>query len=146
MLHAARLYCARVDRAMSSSMAELMGSDGLTLREAYLSRNPGAETRFRERLLLDCMPAWKRPLAAIFLRISPSVLAPDLDAVRAAGESRSVAEVSVITRELHANPRSNGTMVRHFLGVRASGRRLRAVAESLLPPVSPAPRRRDLAS
>jgi hypothetical protein len=95
----------------------------VALRDALASKSSKWANAFEQRLLLECMPSWKRPIAAVLLRVWPKALKPDLEVMRDAGDAWNLDQVRAQVVELK-RPRSGWSLVRDGLSIRASGRRL----------------------
>jgi hypothetical protein len=119
----------------------------VALRDVLADKSSQWADAFEQRLLLECMPSWKRPIAAILLRAWPKALKPDLEVMRDAGDAWNLDQVRAQVVELK-RPRSGWSLVRDGLSIRASGRRLVQVAANEFGPTrrGPSPAQTSAAS
>jgi hypothetical protein len=81
-----------------------------------------------EKLLLRCIPWWKRPWWHLAARIASSAFEHDRLLIREVCGATSLHDVSIAIESSHYQRKINPSFWRNTLGLRVSGRRLHAIA------------------
>ncbi|MBX3732441.1 MAG: hypothetical protein KF791_07575 [Verrucomicrobiae bacterium] len=102
------------------------------LREAFLRRARVPESQFERELFLRCVPPLQRPAARLLLWLDAGLFRRDLETIRTVSVAASADEVRDTAGELGGGMLYRRTWVRDTLGIRASGRRLVAIAKQVM--------------
>ncbi len=86
------------------------------------------EADAERRLLMKCVPLWKKPVWLVVERISRMSFQHDRDAVREALRAVNLRDVAGVVETLHYRGRVNPSFWRNAFRLRLSGRRLQTIA------------------
>jgi len=96
----------------------------VTFRAAFCGHYGVTEEEFATGLFWECIPASRRPVAWLILRLNPRYFEDELLALKAIGLAQSPDEVQAEFTYLRELNRQNQRPLKELFGVRISGRRL----------------------
>jgi hypothetical protein len=102
-----------------------------TLLERYARRHGLRPEIVRRRLVAEGFVWWHRPVVWALSKFRPDCFRIDGALIEEIGRARSVAEAAHAVEIFRYRSRGENSWVRNSLGIRASGRRVLALAETL---------------
>lgn len=109
-----------------------METNHISFREAYARDTGLPAPEFERALFLRCVPPIQRPVARVLLWLNPGVFDRDLATMREVAVATSSEDVRLAARDLRGGGFYQRNLLRDAIGVRASGRRLVAIARRVL--------------
>ncbi|HTI69853.1 MAG TPA: hypothetical protein VMF06_07795 [Candidatus Limnocylindria bacterium] len=98
------------------------------LLNRFCKRFGGELEGAEHRLLLESVPAWKRPLWFLVNRFNPYAFEHDREAIRDAARATSLEDVDHVLENLRYRSRTNPNVWRNSIKLRLSATRLLSIA------------------
>lgn len=103
-----------------------------SFRDAFARGFGVSPDEFERTAFVQCVPWWCRPVAALLVRWEPGWFALDLQVLRDVARATSLDEIRLLAGDFRGGVRHRFSFVRDCLGIRASGRRLMAMARRVI--------------
>ena len=100
-------------------------------REAFCRRHGCSDATFGRNVFFRAVPPTRLPLVLFFWILDRAMFAADLDIIRMLGDTVTAEDCTALMDELNNSNRFAHSFLRGRLGVRASGRRLMDLRDSL---------------
>lgn len=114
-----------------------------TFRHAFARNRHLDPAAFERVVFVRCLPAWCRPLGFVLIRCVPSWFNRDLQILQDVSGASSLEEVRALSGDFRGGVRHRSSLVRDWLGIRVSGRRVLALAcEVMAGPAESGPRQK----